>query len=79
MDNIICPFCNEADFDLIGLKNHLVKGHCDTFNEIISIEQERHLIGKSSKATATCTCPEPVICNWKGVKRCSKCQLPPPA
>ena len=30
---ITCPFCNEEDFDLIGLKDHFVKGYCDVFNE----------------------------------------------
>lgn len=26
-----CPFCAERDFDLIGLKNHLLNGHCEPF------------------------------------------------
>lgn len=30
--DVMCPFCLENDFDLIGLKNHLLKGHCDIFN-----------------------------------------------
>ena len=30
---VTCPFCHEADFDLIGLKIHLQRGHCDIFNE----------------------------------------------
>ncbi len=29
---VSCPFCNESEFDLIGLKNHYIKGHCDVFN-----------------------------------------------
>lgn len=28
-----CPFCGEADFDLIGLKGHLQRGWCEAFNE----------------------------------------------
>ncbi len=31
--NITCPFCLDIDFDLIGLKLHLLNGHCDKFNE----------------------------------------------
>ena len=27
-----CPFCDEKDFDLIGLKHHLENGHCEIFN-----------------------------------------------
>jgi hypothetical protein len=28
-----CPFCKEKDFDLIGLKHHFEKGHCEVYNE----------------------------------------------
>jgi hypothetical protein len=28
-----CPFCNEGDFDLIGLKHHFNAGHCNSFNK----------------------------------------------
>ena len=31
--DIVCPFCEEEDFDLIGLKSHLLKGHCDDFEK----------------------------------------------
>lgn len=27
-----CPFCGEKDFDLLGLKNHLIRGWCDVYN-----------------------------------------------
>ena len=40
-EDIFCPFCKEGDFDLIGLKNHLLSGHCKIFDETISIEQEK--------------------------------------
>lgn len=26
---ISCPFCKEPDFDLVGLKIHLLSGHCE--------------------------------------------------
>ena len=31
---ISCPFCKEDDFDLIGLKIHLIQGQCKEFNVI---------------------------------------------
>lgn len=34
---VVCPFCYEADFDLIGLKGHYINGYCDRFNEIETI------------------------------------------
>ena len=30
---IICPFCEDYDFDLCGLKIHLVRGHCEAFEK----------------------------------------------
>lgn len=36
-----CPFCDEADFDPIGLKHHLVSGYCEMFNRVVSIEEEK--------------------------------------
>lgn len=32
METIKCPFCGEDDFDLIGLKSHLIN-HCETFRD----------------------------------------------
>ena len=37
MDEVICPFCNEKDFDLIGLKAHLLRGWCSNFNNTSQI------------------------------------------
>ena len=31
--DVVCPFCGECDFDLVGLKMHLLRGWCDKFNE----------------------------------------------
>lgn len=33
MDDLTCPFCNDNDFDRIGLKLHIQRGWCDAFNE----------------------------------------------
>jgi len=37
---ITCPFCNEKDFDLVGLKIHFYHGHCKVYNEL----ESHHLI-----------------------------------
>lgn len=29
-----CPFCKETEFDLIGLKHHLISNCCPIFEEI---------------------------------------------
>jgi hypothetical protein len=29
---VVCPFCGEDDFDLVGLKIHLERGWCEPFN-----------------------------------------------
>lgn len=40
--DVVCPFCGEEDFDLIGLKHHL-EDHCEKYNSTLSIEEERKL------------------------------------
>lgn len=35
-----CPFCGEADFDLIGLKHHFAAGWCEPFNETPMFERK---------------------------------------
>ena len=40
---VLCPFCGEDDFDLVGLKYHLMVGYCAVFNETISAEEEAAL------------------------------------
>jgi hypothetical protein len=29
-----CPFCKDSDFDDIGLKLHLLRGHCEAFEAV---------------------------------------------
>ncbi len=31
-ESLCCPFCKEDDFDLVGLKSHLLNGRCEVFN-----------------------------------------------
>lgn len=33
MADLTCPFCNDDNFDRIGLKLHLQRGWCDAFDE----------------------------------------------
>lgn len=32
--DITCQFCGETDFDAIGLKTHIARGWCETFEAI---------------------------------------------
>lgn len=32
--DIVCPFCGEGDFDLIGLKEHLIYIWCESFQKV---------------------------------------------
>lgn len=42
-----CPFCNEDDFDIIGLKIHLLAGHCKVFDNVhINWKQPQNAEGK---------------------------------
>jgi hypothetical protein len=50
--DVICPFCGEGDFDLVGLKMHLLRGWCDKLNETsIDVPRTRDttLLAKFSK------------------------------
>lgn len=31
---LACPYCGECDYDLVGLKSHLLKGECEQFDVI---------------------------------------------
>jgi endogenous inhibitor of DNA gyrase (YacG/DUF329 family) len=35
--SVNCPFCGMADFDLVGLKSHLVHGDCENFDSIKNV------------------------------------------
>ena len=41
--NIVCPFCWDKGFDLIGLKDHLTVGRCAIFNETIDVAEDTRL------------------------------------
>lgn len=36
---LTCPFCGVDDFDAIGLKYHLLSGHCDSFVNVEAIRE----------------------------------------
>lgn len=47
-DYISCPFCGEGDYDLVGLKAHLLGENmfgepCENFSATLTIEEERTL------------------------------------
>lgn len=37
---ISCPFCRESDFDLIGLKLHILNGWYEVFNELETVDDD---------------------------------------
>lgn len=61
MTYIKCPFCNEDDFDLVGLKHHLISGHCEVYEVTISNEEEMKFIRSENN---------PII---NGEEICSRC------
>lgn len=48
-DNLVCPFCDDGDFDDVGLKYHLLLGHCDKFNAIQTETPHAGLIDACAK------------------------------
>ena len=41
-DLLACPWCKDTDFDEVGLKLHILNGHCDSYNELsISLPRTR--------------------------------------
>ena len=44
-----CPFCDEDDFDLIGLKHHLRSGHCEVFGNTLTPEEATDIWNEKSK------------------------------
>ena len=41
--DVKCPFCQEGGFDLIGLKQHIINGWCEVFNDITPPKNEKPL------------------------------------
>jgi hypothetical protein len=37
-ESLVCPFCNEGDFDKIGLKYHLIN-HCEEYRLTANINR----------------------------------------
>lgn len=38
---VSCPFCDEEDFDLIGLKEHFEKGYCDIYGVVDDLAHQQ--------------------------------------
>lgn len=47
MNDIVCPFCDEKDFDLVGLKAHLQRW-CEAFDKTETIMQEHKRLKEES-------------------------------
>lgn len=43
MSDIVCPFCQQKDFDLIGLKHHFEMGYCEAYNSTLTVLEENQL------------------------------------
>ena len=43
-----CPFCNDDDFDLIGLKIHLKNGWCDAYENLPDYNDSRSSVAHQS-------------------------------
>jgi hypothetical protein len=50
--DIECPFCNEQDFDAVGLKLHLTAGHCDAYEGINLASALRALAATGANSSA---------------------------
>jgi len=46
--DVRCPFCGDGDFDLLGLKLHIDRGWCQTFEDLDT--SDRYLHGRLTKA-----------------------------
>lgn len=47
IEEVVCPFCKEADFDLIGLEIHLERGWCEVFGTLRKPKQDETLTLKT--------------------------------
>ena len=48
-ENIICPFCKDDGFDLVGLKHHLNIGWCEVYNNTLTDEEDDEERKKKTK------------------------------
>ena len=40
LSDTICPFCGDNDFDSWGLRLHLLRGHCEVFENLSDPEKK---------------------------------------
>ena len=74
--DVVCPFCGECDFDLVGLKMHLLRGWCDKFNETsLDVPRTREANATSAKRFIRPTLLRPSCPNQGGRQReqCFQC------
>jgi hypothetical protein len=48
---VCCPFCEDGNFDLIGLKRHLLNGWCEIFNmtDTVSLTDDARVIQEQAQ------------------------------
>ena len=56
---IECPFCAEKDFDLVGLKGHLLNGDCEEFNHTETPFEERMSKARANVEAKCVDCDRP--------------------
>jgi len=69
---ISCPFCKEDDFDLIGLKGHLLNGRCEVFN-LTDKGQNRYIEEKMKCNRCDKAIKDPEYCWYCESELCKQC------
>lgn len=57
MSDVLCPFCKEEGFDLVGLKGHL-QMHCEAFDNAETPNEERQRLYPCICAQGVTYCPD---------------------
>ncbi len=77
---LICPFCKEDGFDLVGLKTHLWCNHCDIFNKTeVDTNTMADLLHLKREGTMKVNVEIAKICNQANRHYCIDNQLVAPA
>jgi hypothetical protein len=55
-EELTCPFCNETEFDALGLKVHFIKGHCEPYEATgtMCVQNECPYYGKAIPDACGC-------------------------
>jgi hypothetical protein len=55
-EELTCPFCQETEFDAIGLKIHFIKGQCEPFEATgtVCVQNDCPYYGKAIPSSCQC-------------------------